>query len=216
MATQDGESATTTARASLAFRGVSAYFALSLAIAGLYVAWLFGAKVLAGAGWVGAPGRLAVERCVDQESTSSDGAVVRTSWCSGAFRPDDGGPEIEHVMLKGGRGDAYLPPRRGSRCYGNAPDRPWWCKGDQPTSVAVRYLDGEAWTFGSGLLVPGPVSLLGLCGFGVGLLLTLQQTVWPDPERRPRWLRRRIYDICVVGTLSWVVLLAALAFDVNG
>ncbi|MEU0395932.1 hypothetical protein ABZ208_24720 [Streptomyces sp. NPDC006208] len=80
----------------------------------------------------------------------------------------------------------------------------------------MRHLRGEAWMFGNGLLVPGPVALLGLCGFGLGLLLTLQQMMWPDPERRPRWLRRRIYDICVVGALSWVVLLAALAFDVNG
>ncbi|MFD4142114.1 hypothetical protein [Streptomyces sp. NPDC058572] len=216
MAAQDGESAITTDRTSLAFRGISTYFALSLAIAGLYVAWLFGAKVLAGAGWVGTPGRLAVERCVDQESTSSDGDVVRTYWCSGTFRPDDGGPEIEHVTLKGGRGDAYVPPQPGSWCYGDSPDRPWWCKGDRPTSVAVRYLGGEAWMFGNGLFVPGSVSFLGLCGFGLGLLLTLHQMVWPDPERRPRWLRRRIYDICVVGTLGWVVLLAALAFDVNG
>ncbi|MEV8596125.1 hypothetical protein [Streptomyces sp. NPDC052012] len=89
-------------------------------------------------------------------------------------------------------------------------------QGDQPTSVAVGYLGGEAWMFGNGLFVPGPVSLLGLCGFGLGVLLTLRLMVWPNSERRPLWLRRRICDICGIGTLSWLVLLAALAFDVNG
>ncbi|WP_367319921.1 hypothetical protein [Streptomyces sp. HUAS ZL42] len=216
MATEDGGSPATVDRPSVAVRGVLAYIGLSIAVGGLYMAVVFGARVLAGAGWVGTPGRLAVEECVDVESVTSDRDTVRTYWCSGTFHPDDGGPEIEDVTLKGGRGDAYVPPRPGSRCYGDRPDRPWWCEGDRPTSVAVRYLDGKAWMFGSGMWLPGTVALLGLCGSGLGLLLVAHQLVWPDPERRPRWLRRATYGCCGAGMAGWLAFLAALAFDVNG
>lgn len=216
MAAEDGGPAAATERAPVVVRSVFACIGASIAVVGLWVAVLFGAKVLAGAGWAGTPGRLAVETCVDTESASADRVTVRTRWCSGTFRPDDGGAEIEHVTLKGGAGAAYVPPRPGSRCYGDSPDRPWWCKGDRPTSVAVRYLDGQAWMFGSGLLLPGAVALLGLCGFGLGLLLGVHQLVWPAPERRPPWMRRTMYGVGVIGAAGAAGLLLALAFDVNG
>ncbi|MER5431909.1 hypothetical protein [Streptomyces sp. NPDC002588] len=209
----DAKSAGTTDRAPAWVRGLLAYIGLSLAVGAVWMTVTYGAKVLAGVGWAGVPGRFEVVECVDVETTVDRG-VARTRYCTGTFHPDDGGPDIEHVLIKGGRGDAYEPTPPGSRCYGDSPDEPWWCA-DGPTSVAARYLDGEAWTFGSGLWVPGSLTVLALCGFGLSTLLILHQLVWPDPGRRPRRLRRRVHDFTAVGGIAFVAFLVALAFDVN-
>lgn len=213
MATEDERARDTTGRASLWVRGILALLGLSLTVDAVRFVATYGAKFLAGAGWVGTPGRFEVESCVDV-TTQHDRYAVRTRYCSGTFHPDDAGPGIEHVLIKGGRGDAYAPPSEGSWCSLDTPHRPSWC-GDGQTSVAARYVHGEAWTFGSGMWVPGSIAVLGLCGFVLALLLILCQLVWPDPGRRPRWLRRRVYNACVVGAISFVVLVIALAFEVN-
>lgn len=215
MATEDARPTDTSGRAPAWARGLFAYIGLSLAMGAVMMTVTFGAQVLAGAGWVGVPGRFEVVKCVDVESPAADRGVVRTHYCTGTFHPDDGGPEIEDITLKGGWGDAYAPTPLGSRCYGDWPDEPWWCQ-EGPTSVAARFADGEAWTLGSGMWVPGSITVLALCGFGLSVLLILYQLVWPDAGRRPRWLARCRYGFTALGGIAFVVLLIALASEVNG
>jgi hypothetical protein len=215
LAVEDETPAVAAGRRSVAGRLFFACLGLYLIVVGLGVAWAGGAKVLAGAGWAGEKGRLAVEKCVDETHEDSDHQTVRTYYCYGTFRPADGGKEIEDVLLKGGRGEAY-ERRSGVYCNEDTVDRPWWCPAEDPAPVAVRYVDGEAWIFGSGMFLPGSVVLFGLCGLGLALLVITHQVVWPDPERRPWWLKRSQFVVGWVFGAAVAMLLIALAFDVNG
>ncbi|MGW4893777.1 hypothetical protein ACWEQL_16150 [Kitasatospora sp. NPDC004240] len=172
---------------------------------GLWVLVQFGSEVLAGAGWAGERGTMAVSRCVDSYVSNADrGGGGTVHHCFGTFRPDGGGPEVTGVELKGGRGDEYAPPRPGSSCARPADVRPGWCGPDRSNEVPARYLHDKVWIFGSGLILPGGAALLGLAVVGGGLLVAAHGW-WPAEGLRPRPVRsapKALVGLTVVGTLT--------------
>ncbi|MFF1869229.1 hypothetical protein [Kitasatospora herbaricolor] len=173
------------------------FAALNVVAVGLWVLVHFGSETLAGAGLVGERGMLKVTGCQDRSYSTEHGGSGTTHHCYGDFRPDDGGPVVEGVELRGGSGDAYLVS---GSCRNSRPNQPWWCGGEHSDSVRARYVNGDAWTWGDGVLLPTGVSLMGAAVFGAGALIASRTLAEP----RPRWLDK-------APTALWAALLAGFA-----
>ncbi|GAA2750029.1 hypothetical protein [Kitasatospora cinereorecta] len=156
------------------------YVALNVVAVGLWALVHFGSETLAGAGLVGERGTLKVTSCQDRAYSTDHGGSGTTHHCYGDFRPDNGGPEVEGVELRGGSGDAYLTP---NSCKGSRSDKPWWCGGEHPDSVRARYVHGDAWIWGSGAALPTGGALLGAAVVGAGLLIASRTLKKPRPRR---------------------------------
>ncbi|GAA4836240.1 hypothetical protein [Kitasatospora terrestris] len=182
------------------------YVALNVVAVGLWVLVHFGSQTLAGAGLVGDRGMLKVTECQDHSSSTEHGGTVWTHHCYGDFRPDGGGPVVEGVELRGGSGDTYLTP---SSCRGDRANQPWWCKGEHPDSVRARYVDDDAWIWGSGVLAPTGAAVMGLAVVGGGLLIGSRTL----KEPRPRWLTKAPVVLCVAGSVGFVVVMLGLVTE---
>ncbi|MGW6915995.1 hypothetical protein ACWGB8_19585 [Kitasatospora sp. NPDC054939] len=155
------------------------YVALNVVAAGLWVLAHFGSEVLAGAGLWGERGMLKVTSCVDRTYTTDRGGSGSTHHCFGTFTPDGGGKEVTGVEVRGGSGDTYL---KSPSCKGLS--KPWWCGGENSDTVRARYVHGDAWIWGGGVVLPTGVALMGVAAVGAGLLIASRTL----KEPRPGWL----------------------------
>ncbi|MFC8448225.1 hypothetical protein [Kitasatospora sp. NPDC057223] len=154
------------------------YLALNVVALGLWVVWHFGAQTLAGAGLAGERGMLEVTSCQDRSYTTDRGGSGTVHHCYGDFQPDGGGPAVSGIELRGGSGDAYLTS---NSCKGST-TKPWWCR-TNPDSVRARYVHGQAWIYGNGMVLPTGAAVMGTAIVGAGLLIGYRGLGRPVPRR---------------------------------